>query len=106
MERIKLSKESIIDLTPIELNLQFDIKAYRKGIHFISDLNGKDVWFMQLTGSGKISIQTPMKREEDYFLNLRDSLLVPDNYCQQVTINIQDDSSCLLKFTQELNRNR
>ena len=103
LERINSADESILDLSPAELNLQFDVKAFRKGNHNISDFDGKDVWFMQLTGSSKISIQTPMKRKEEYCLNLKDSLLIPESYCQEATISFQDDSSCLLKFTQKPN---
>ena len=102
-EKLSSNNETtVINLTPSNLNLQFDIKAFKYGEHKLnnSDLYDRDVWFMQVNGTCNIMFRTRMKRVEDYCLNLNDTLLVPENYCEEINIKINQDS-CLLKFTQK-----
>ena len=106
-ERIKeaaVKKESVINLSPAELNLQFEVALYKRGTHVISNFSDDkiDVWLWQLTGNSSIKLKEHNENDLDTFhMEASDSLLVPADFnCEKVQILIEDDESTVLKVTQ------
>lgn len=80
-----------------EMNLQFQVSILRKGHHVFSNLDGIDQWLWQLKGTGNVTLGSDQMA---YSMTTYDSLLVPDNYCKEMKIEVLGDDDFILKITQ------
>lgn len=94
----KLTTETATtELALKEMNLQFQVSVLRKGKHQFSNLDGIDQWLWQLKGTSNVSLGSD---EVTYNMTACDSLLVPENYCKEMTIEVLGDDDFILKIIQ------
>lgn len=94
---------NIILLTPMELNLQFDIRIFNKGHHFIkeNEMNKNDIWLFQIEGESKIKLKTGLGVEQRLILKEKDSTLIPADYCMHLETILENETDFTLLFKQK-----
>ncbi|CAF0727084.1 unnamed protein product [Brachionus calyciflorus] len=105
-DKIKSDSSKILNLTPDELSLQFEILVLKTGEHVLEDYlrNNLDVWLWQLSGTSQLSLKCLNNNSEEKIdLNLNDSVLVEHKNFSNMRINVQNDSQLLL-ITQNPNK--
>lgn len=93
---------NFILLTPIELNLQFEIRVFKKGHHFIKEgeMNKNDIWLFQILGESQIRYKTGLGMEKEYKLHEKDSILIPAENCDTLETILEDETDFMLFFEQ------
>jgi 3-hydroxyanthranilate 3,4-dioxygenase len=93
----KLNKNCL--LTPAELNLQFKIEIFGQGQFHVEHFNNQniDLWLWQLNGQSDLKLTS--EHHEEYFLTENDSLLITENYCNNISIIVK--SGFLMFVTQD-----
>ena len=100
LNRIKSSSNDsnkIINLTPNELNLQFNVTVFKKGEHEIKS-NGIDEWFWQLDGTSTLTISDS---SSTFNLIKFDSIYVPADKFTTINIKLDSESSNLIRISQD-----
>jgi hypothetical protein len=94
----RLSDKNVL-LTPNDLQMQFNVEVLATGEHLVENFNEKnlDIWLWQLDGSSVV--QSVDENQDDYNLSDKDSLLIPQNYCKTIRINVQQGH--LMKVSQD-----
>lgn len=96
------TSDSLIDLTPQELNLQFKIKAYKYGEHVITGNNERtnDIWLMQFTGTSQVRVEQKLKEIKFYSLEQKDSIFISRKNFEQIVIKNEKETDCVITFEQ------
>lgn len=92
-----------MNLTPKELNLQFEIEVVKKEASWSVDQDnlGIDFWFWQLEGDGTIRVKDD-NREIIREINLKknDCILIPTTKLGSISTDVRGDNAQLLKVCQ------
>ena len=101
-EKINSTDGNLVNLTPKQLNLQFEVAVLKKGSHIYTDSDSKsiDIWLFQLKGNSSVKVDTNVETNETYKLQEKDSVIVPVGFYSSINIDIIDDESFVLKVTQ------
>ena len=97
LENVATNTAKSFELALKELNLQFQVTVLRKGTHEFTDLNGLDHWLWQMKGTSSVTLSSD---QFSYDLNEYDSLVLPENYSNEMTINVVGGDDFILKITQ------
>jgi len=103
MEKINSSNCDVINLTPADMHLQFEVLVLKRGEHVFAykeeDQKELDNWLWQLDGTSQINLITRNSNKNNQNLNKNDSILIKAGYFDEMRIHL-DDNSILMKVTQ------
>jgi 3-hydroxyanthranilate 3,4-dioxygenase len=99
-EKISENKQSrSVNLTPSELNLQFNVEVLKEG-KFDFELDGQlDTWFWSLNGECSIELAT-VEGKESLHLHRFDSVLLPASKVQNISFRLEGTDCSVMKVTQ------
>lgn len=97
-ELIKKIKQDTSDSMQLHLpGMQFEVVVLKtKGTHVFDTIEGLDTWLWQLQGNSVVCIDS----NESYELVEHDSVLLPENRCKKIVIELLGDSDMIMKITQ------
>lgn len=102
MEKIKSTSDNVLNLTPNEINLQFEVHVLTKGKHEFNSFekNQLDVWVWQLQGSCSLGLEN----NNSLNLNEHDSILIKSSDFKEFSVSVQDENSKVLIISQNANK--
>lgn len=103
-ERISRDIDASINLTPCEINLQFEVKVLKQGKHSFNEFhkNELDLWLWQLNGSSSLTLCSSDTDEQNKNVTFatNDSLLVKFKSFREISVEINEVDAKILVISQ------